>query len=49
MAAALRAAGATRVWLAGPPGDYDGVDSYLYSGCDALDVLSTTLRDLAVA
>jgi methylmalonyl-CoA mutase len=49
LAAALRAAGATRVWLAGPPGDYDGVDSYVYSGCDAIDVLRTTLRDLAVA
>lgn len=49
LAAALRAAGATRIWLAGGPGDYDGVDSYLYTGCDAVEVLATTLRDLAVA
>ena len=49
MVAALRAAGATRVWLAGPPGDYDGVDCYLYTGCNAIEVLDTTLDDLAVA
>jgi methylmalonyl-CoA mutase len=49
LAAALRAAGALRVWLAGPPGGYDGVEDYLYSGCDAINVLDTTLRDLGVA
>jgi methylmalonyl-CoA mutase len=48
VAGALRAAGATKVWLAGAPGDYDGVDAYLYPGCDAVDVLATTLRDLGV-
>lgn len=49
LAAALSAAGARRVWLAGRPADYPGIDSYLYAGCDAVDVLHTTLRDLEVA
>ena len=33
------APGRSRVWLAGPPGEYDGVDGYLYAGCDAVEVL----------
>jgi methylmalonyl-CoA mutase len=49
VAAALAAAGARRIWLAGPPDEYDGVHAYLYSGCDAVEVLKTTLRDLGVA
>ncbi|MET0496203.1 MAG: methylmalonyl-CoA mutase subunit beta [Actinoplanes sp.] len=49
VAAALTAAGARRVWLAGRPGDYQGIGSYLFAGCDAVDVLHTTLRDLEVA
>ncbi|SHF01210.1 methylmalonyl-CoA mutase small subunit [Streptoalloteichus hindustanus] len=55
VARALRAAGASRVWLAGRPGERagtdaeSGVDGYLFAGCDALDVLRTTLRDLGVA
>jgi methylmalonyl-CoA mutase len=48
-AAALRAAGATHVWLAGPPGDVPGVDGYVFTGVDALTVLSTTLDKLGVA
>ncbi|MEW9552754.1 methylmalonyl-CoA mutase subunit beta [Nonomuraea sp. NPDC050783] len=44
VAAALRRAGARRVWLAGK-GDHDGVDANLYAGCDALRVLRTTFRD----
>ncbi|MEU8249310.1 methylmalonyl-CoA mutase family protein [Nonomuraea sp. NPDC048916] len=48
VAAALRRAGARRVWLAGK-GDYDGVDAYLHAGCDVLDVLRTTFDDLEVA
>jgi len=48
-ARALAAAGARHVWLAGKPGDYEAVDSYLYSGCDAVEVLQTTLRELGVA
>ncbi|MFI7699764.1 methylmalonyl-CoA mutase family protein [Nonomuraea sp. NPDC049480] len=47
VAAALRRAGARRVWLAGK-GDYDGVDATLYAGCDALHVLRTTFDDLEV-
>ena len=39
VAAALRAAGARKVWLAGKPGDHDDVDGYVYAGCDALAVL----------
>ncbi|ANY09215.1 methylmalonyl-CoA mutase family protein [Pseudonocardia sp. HH130630-07] len=39
-AAALRAAGATRILLAGrPKEEVPGVDGYLYAGCDALAVL----------
>jgi methylmalonyl-CoA mutase len=47
VAAALREAGATRVWLAGTAG-YDGVDGNVYAGCDAIAVLRTTLDDLGV-
>ncbi|GAA4457723.1 methylmalonyl-CoA mutase subunit beta [Phytohabitans houttuyneae] len=47
-ARALAAAGARRIWLAGKPGGYEAVDGYLYSGCDAVDVLETTLRELGV-
>ncbi|BCB90093.1 methylmalonyl-CoA mutase subunit beta [Phytohabitans suffuscus] len=47
-AAALAAAGARRVWLAGRPAGYEAVDSYLHSGCDAVEVLETTLRELGV-
>ncbi|MEV8634572.1 methylmalonyl-CoA mutase subunit beta [Streptosporangium sp. NPDC051023] len=48
VAAALRGAGAAKVWLAGK-GDYAGVDANLYAGCDALGVLRTTFDDLEVA
>ncbi|MER6826116.1 methylmalonyl-CoA mutase family protein [Streptosporangium sp. NPDC000563] len=48
VAAALRGAGAVKVWLAGK-GDYEGVDGCLYAGCDALGVLRTTFDDLGVA
>jgi len=42
LAAELRAAGATQVWLAGKPDlAVDGVDGYVYTGCDALSVLRT--------
>ncbi|PZS13254.1 MAG: methylmalonyl-CoA mutase [Pseudonocardiales bacterium] len=49
---ALKAAGATHVWLAGQPGDGEqtaGVDGYLYTGVDALGVLGTTLDKLGIA
>ena len=44
---ALREAGAEQVWLAGKA-ETDGVDGYLYAGCDALDVLRRTLDTLGV-
>jgi methylmalonyl-CoA mutase len=43
---ALRTAGARHVWLAGR-GDH-GADGYVYTGCDALDVLRTTADLLEV-
>jgi methylmalonyl-CoA mutase len=42
LAEELRAAGATQVWLAGKPGlEIEGVDGYVFAGCDALEVLRT--------
>lgn len=45
---ALRTAGAVFVWIAGRPAgpfqEIAGVDDYLYTGCDALHVLRTTLE-----
>jgi methylmalonyl-CoA mutase len=48
VAAALKQAGAAKVWLAGRPAGHPGVDAYLYAGCDAVHVLETTLDDLGV-
>jgi methylmalonyl-CoA mutase len=54
LTAALKAAGAHWVWLAGRAGDRTesdaaaGVNGYLYVGCDVLDTLRTTLRELEV-
>ena len=51
LASALKAAGATRVVLAGPrkPEYTDaGVDQFIYRGCPALDVLTETLETLAI-
>jgi methylmalonyl-CoA mutase len=49
LAAELRAAGAEHVWLAGKPSlGVDGVDGYVYAGCDALDVLRTVHGQLGV-
>ncbi|WP_433218465.1 methylmalonyl-CoA mutase subunit beta [Dactylosporangium sp. CS-047395] len=47
-AARLKSEGVTTVWLAGQ-GSYEGVDAYLFTGCDALDVLRRTHEDLGVA
>ncbi len=47
-AEALLAAGAGRVWLAGR-GDFPGVGGQLFTGCDAVAVLTTVLDDLEVA
>lgn len=43
---ALKAAGATHVWLAGR-GDL-GADGYVFAGCDALEVLRTTAEKSGV-
>jgi methylmalonyl-CoA mutase len=49
LAAELRAAGAGQVWLAGKPSlGVDGVDGYVYAGCDALDVLRTVHEQVGV-
>ncbi|GAA4080675.1 methylmalonyl-CoA mutase family protein [Nonomuraea soli] len=47
VAAALRKAGARKIWLAGK-GSYAGVDANLFAGCDALGVLRETFEDLGV-
>lgn len=47
VAAALKAAGAQRVLLAGR-GEHPEVDENLYAGCDALAVLTGTLAELGV-
>ncbi|WP_320775777.1 methylmalonyl-CoA mutase family protein [Streptomyces sp. CRN 30] len=39
----LRAAGAGHVFLAGRPGTYAGVDTYVFAGCDAVAVLTAAL------
>jgi methylmalonyl-CoA mutase len=47
LAAELKAAGATQVWLAGKPDlAIDGVDGYVFAGCDALAVLRTVHEQL---
>ncbi|RBY80078.1 methylmalonyl-CoA mutase [Blastococcus sp. TF02-09] len=49
LAAALKDAGVTQVWLAGKPNlAVDGVDGYVYAGCDALDVLRTVHAQLGL-
>ncbi|MGI5438268.1 methylmalonyl-CoA mutase family protein [Streptomyces shenzhenensis] len=48
-AAELRAAGARQVFLAGRPAAYPGVDSYVFTGCDAVAVLSATLDRMGVS
>ncbi|WBO63242.1 methylmalonyl-CoA mutase family protein [Streptomyces camelliae] len=47
-AASLRAAGARQVFLAGR-GDYAGIDAYVFTGCDAVDILSSTLDRMGVS
>ncbi|TYB41786.1 methylmalonyl-CoA mutase family protein [Actinomadura chibensis] len=44
----LRAAGAVKIWLAGK-GTYEGVDGRVHAGCDAVEALAATLRDLGVS
>ncbi|MEZ0094001.1 methylmalonyl-CoA mutase family protein [Streptacidiphilus sp. EB129] len=43
VAAALKSAGAARVFLAGRPGRHEGVDAHVFAGCDAPAVLSSVL------
>lgn len=47
--AELRAAGAEHVFVAGRPGAYEGVDTYVFAGCDAVSVLSATLDRMGVS
>ncbi|MEU8920601.1 methylmalonyl-CoA mutase small subunit [Kitasatospora sp. NPDC048545] len=50
VAGALRAAGATKVLLAGRPGEVpDGVDEFIYAGGDAVAVLTSLLDLIGVA
>jgi methylmalonyl-CoA mutase len=49
VAGQLRAAGAKHVFLAGRPGSYAGVDTYVFAGCDAVSVLSATLDRMGVS
>ncbi|GAA2264638.1 methylmalonyl-CoA mutase [Streptomyces ruber] len=46
---ALRAAGAKHVFLAGRPGPYADVDTYVFAGCDAVGVLTATLDRMGVS
>ncbi|MEU1158198.1 methylmalonyl-CoA mutase, partial [Streptomyces sp. NPDC005918] len=48
VARALKSAGAERVFLAGR-GEYADVDAYVFAGCDAVAVLSSTLDRMGVA
>ncbi|MFV0132362.1 methylmalonyl-CoA mutase family protein [Streptomyces sp. HMX87] len=49
VAGRLRAAGAEHVFLAGRPGQYPGVDAYVFAGCDAVAVLSAALDRMGVS
>ncbi|HST48765.1 methylmalonyl-CoA mutase family protein [Jatrophihabitans sp.] len=50
LAAALKAAGAVSVWIAGPPALVDGaVDAAVYTGCDAVAALTAMFELLEVA
>ena len=49
LAKELREAGATHVWLAGKPDlAIDGVDGYVFAGCDALEALRTVHSELGL-
>jgi methylmalonyl-CoA mutase len=49
LAAALKAAGASTVLLAGKPGGYGDVDDYIFAGCDALAALRSALHAMGVS
>ncbi|WP_326756442.1 methylmalonyl-CoA mutase subunit beta [Streptomyces hirsutus] len=48
-ASALREADAGHVFLAGRPGPYPGVDTYVFAGCDVVAVLSAALDRMGVS
>jgi methylmalonyl-CoA mutase len=49
LTAELKAAGATQVWLAGKPDlAVDGVDGYVFAGCDAVAALRSVHEQLGV-
>ncbi|WP_405625454.1 methylmalonyl-CoA mutase subunit beta [Streptomyces sp. NBC_00016] len=49
LAQELKDAGASHVFLAGRPGQYPGVDTYVFAGCDAVAVLSAALDRMGVS
>lgn len=49
LAQELKDAGATHVFLAGRPGQYPGVDAYVFAGCDAVAVLTAALDRMGVS
>ncbi|MFG3395921.1 methylmalonyl-CoA mutase family protein [Streptomyces parvus] len=49
VARALKSAGAAQVFLAGRPGEYADIDSYVFAGCDAVAVLTSVLDRMGVA
>ncbi|MGW0785321.1 methylmalonyl-CoA mutase family protein [Streptomyces sp. NPDC002913] len=49
VAAALRAAGAEQVFLAGRPDAFPGADVHVFAGCDAVAVLSSVLDRMGAA
>ncbi|GGX83085.1 methylmalonyl-CoA mutase family protein [Streptomyces fructofermentans] len=49
VAGALREAGAGHVSLAGRPGEYPGVDAFVFAGCDAVAVLGAALDRMGVS
>ncbi|MGY6025959.1 methylmalonyl-CoA mutase family protein [Streptomyces spinosirectus] len=49
VAGEFKAAGARHVFLAGRPGQYADVDSYVFAGCDAVAVLSAALDRMGVS
>ncbi len=48
VATAMRSAGAREIWLVREPSTMDNIDGWLYTGCDALAVLTRTLAVLEV-
>lgn len=49
VAGVLGPAGARQVFLAGRPGEYPGVDAYVFAGSDVVAVLSSLLDRMDVA